>query len=211
LTAGDNISIVGDTISASGGGSGTTIDSTTDISCNTLTTVGDVNIGGVMIAPNQPCFRAYPSQNYTLNGSDFPSMPYDAIDIDNANGYNTSTYEYTVPVAGNWYFYWSCGAVQNKNCVTSIRKNDVLYDRCLVRTSTGYLTYDTNGGKGLSVILCAVGDVIRVSVNGTNQSASLASGGSDLNFTVNYLGFVASHTNLLNGMTLQLQNLLKNI
>ena len=40
IIAGDNITIMGDTISSTGGG--TTIDSSTDLSCNTLDTVGDV-------------------------------------------------------------------------------------------------------------------------------------------------------------------------
>ena len=40
IIAGDNITIMGDTISSTGGG--TAIDSSTDLSCNTLDTVGDV-------------------------------------------------------------------------------------------------------------------------------------------------------------------------
>ena len=56
LTAGENVTISGDVISATGGG-GTTIDSTTDLSCNTLTTTGNATIGGVITAPNQPCFK----------------------------------------------------------------------------------------------------------------------------------------------------------
>jgi len=50
LLAGENITITkglkSDTISATGGG--TTIDSTTDLSCNTLTTVGNASIGGTL-------------------------------------------------------------------------------------------------------------------------------------------------------------------
>jgi len=50
LVAGNNITITTgvdkDTISATG--SGTTIDSTTDLSCNTLTTVGNATIGGTL-------------------------------------------------------------------------------------------------------------------------------------------------------------------
>ena len=72
LTAGDNITITGDTISSTGG-SGTTIDSTTDISCNTLTTVGDIDCGGNLSTPNRISF--YSNQNIgfvatlELNGS----------------------------------------------------------------------------------------------------------------------------------------------
>ena len=58
LIAGDNITITGDTISSTGGGSGTTIDSTSDIICNTVTTVGDINCGGNPSTPNRISFYA---------------------------------------------------------------------------------------------------------------------------------------------------------
>ena len=56
LIAGDNITISGDTISASGGGSGTTIDSNSDLSVKTITTTGDANFGGRLISANQKMF-----------------------------------------------------------------------------------------------------------------------------------------------------------
>jgi hypothetical protein len=121
LIAGDNINIVGNTISSSGG---TTIDSTTDLSCNTINTTGNISVGGVITAPYQPCFRGYPSQNYSINGDggNGIKLPYDVIDIDNANGYNITTHQYTIPVAGNWYFYWSAGVVSGRNSLSTIIK-----------------------------------------------------------------------------------------
>ena len=66
LIAGDNITITGDTISSSGGG--TTIDSTTDIHCNTLTTVGDITCGGIITEDNKPSFRVF-SNSATLQAT----------------------------------------------------------------------------------------------------------------------------------------------
>ena len=66
LIPGDNITITGDTISSSGGG--TTIDSTTDISCNTLTTVGDITCGGIITEDNKPSFRVF-SNSATLQAT----------------------------------------------------------------------------------------------------------------------------------------------
>jgi len=178
LTAGSGITIDASTnvISSTGGG-GTTIDSTTDLSCNTLTTTGNVSIGGFIVAPNQPCFRAYPSESVVISsGSSFPSLPFDVIDIDNASGYNTSTYEYTIPVAGNWMFYWSCGVAAGKNFVTTVRKNNIIYDRSVLVSTQALRDFDTLTGKGISVISCAVGDVMNVTVNGGAQGASVAAG-----------------------------------
>jgi len=50
------------------------------------------------------------------------NLPYDTIHVDNANGYNITSYEYTIPVAGNWYFYWSAGVVEARNLLSTIRK-----------------------------------------------------------------------------------------
>ena len=54
LSAGTNINITDGVISSTGGG--TTIDNTTDLDVNTLTSVGNVSVGGVLTAPNQPSF-----------------------------------------------------------------------------------------------------------------------------------------------------------
>jgi hypothetical protein len=56
-----------------------------------LTSTGDVSIGGVITAPNQPCFRAIPSQDVIISSAgSFPALPYDSVVIDNASGYNTN-------------------------------------------------------------------------------------------------------------------------
>jgi len=182
LIAGNNISIVGNTISSTGGGALPAVANfssvnTSTLNASTINTTGDVSIGGVITAPNQPCFRAYPSESVVISsGSSFPSLPFDVIDIDNASGYNISTYEYTIPVAGNWMFYWSCGVAAGKNFVTSVRKNNIIYDRSVLGSTQALRDFDTLTGKGLSVISCAVGDVMNVTVNGGAQGASVAAG-----------------------------------
>jgi hypothetical protein len=173
LIAGDNITITGDTISSSGGG--TTIDSTTDLSCNTLTTVGNVSIGGTITAPNQPSFNAIPSQTSTITGTDLGThLPYDTIVHDSVNGYNTTTFEYTIQVAGDYLFYYSCSVAAGIEYATSLRKNNVLIDRCLLRDGTIITRdFDSLGGKGLVINRCAVGDKIKVTCNGNSRACTL--------------------------------------
>ena len=128
-----------------------------------MTSTGDVSIGGVITAPNQPCFRAIPSQDVIISSAgSFPALPYDSVVIDNASGYNTNTYENTIPVAGNWYFYWACGVVLHTNMVTTIRKNDQIFDRCVLDGSLAVRQLDTPAGKVISIIACEVGDIINV-------------------------------------------------
>ena len=104
LIAGDNITITGDTISSSAGGSGgTTIDSTTDLSCNTLDKVGDVNCGGVISIPNQISFRATRNVHAYINTNIV--LPFNAITYNIGGGYNNSTYTFTAPKTGTYYFY----------------------------------------------------------------------------------------------------------
>ena len=104
LIAGDNITITGDTISSSGGG-GTTIDSTTDINCNTLTTAGDLNVGGKIIAPNRVHFRARRASNLTVSAPG--AIPYTDVRF-NLGGSSISQYTggiFTARTAGKYFFF----------------------------------------------------------------------------------------------------------
>jgi len=160
---------------SNGGGGGTTIDSTTDISCNTLSTVSNVSIGGTVTAPNQPSFNVIPSITSTITGTNgVTHLPYDVIVHDSVNGYNTNTFEYTVQVAGDYFLYYSCGNVSGIEYATSLRKNKILIDRCLVKDATLLRNdFDNLGGKGLVINRCAVNDKIKVTSNGTGRACNL--------------------------------------
>ena len=188
LTAGTNITIDANNVISSTGGTGggevtqadldlkqDVVTTATDISCNTLDTVGNVSIGGVITAPNQPSFNVIPSQTSTITGTDAgTSLPYDTIVHDSVNGYNTTTFEYTIQVAGDYLFYYSCSVSAGNQYATSLRKNNVLIERCLVRdTSLITQDFETIGGKGLVINRCAVGDKLRVSCNGNGRACTL--------------------------------------
>ena len=83
-------------------------------------------------------------------------------------------YQYTVPVAGMWLFTWSCGVVKDRNYLSSIKKNEVIYDRSIIDAAQCLRTFDTISAKGLTIMSCVVGDIIKITVNGNLQSASLA-------------------------------------
>ena len=90
LTPGTNITIdENNVISSSDGGS--TIDSTTDLSCNTLDTVGDVNIGGNLSTPNRISFYATTDKElFVVNQGVVPQFNIIVKNIGNA--YDNTTY-----------------------------------------------------------------------------------------------------------------------
>jgi hypothetical protein len=71
-------------------------------SSNTLTTTGNATIGGVIIAPNQPCFKL--KCNNTTTSSSGTNINYNGVVIDNYSAYDINARQYVVPVAGNWFF-----------------------------------------------------------------------------------------------------------
>ena len=115
LQPGTNITIdANNVISATGGtdGGGITqeqldakedlITTTTDISSNTLTTVGDLNVGGKIIAPNRVHFRARRSSNITVSG--VSSINYNDVRFNLGGGsYNNGIF--TARTAGKYFFF----------------------------------------------------------------------------------------------------------
>ena len=80
-----------------------TILSTTDLTCNTITTDGDTTIGGVIIAPNQVRFRASRTHGTTINSNG--TLPFNKTLENVGGGYSNSTYTFTAPITGTYYFY----------------------------------------------------------------------------------------------------------
>ena len=62
---------------------------------------------GQFLKPLNPCFRARASSGgwKSFGNTNFNTMPFNAEDFDSGGNYNTSTYKFTVPVAGKYYFY----------------------------------------------------------------------------------------------------------
>ena len=181
LTAGSGITIDASTnvISSTGGG-GTTIDSTTDLSCNTLTTTGDVSIGGIITAPNQPCFKLK-CNNTTISGIN-SNLNYNGVVIDNYSAYDINAREYVIPVAGNWFFYYGFQS-NDVPFQVQLQQNDTLRDECQITNmnpvlsdpAVGPLTFNSVAAKGHVILPCVVGDIIRIRVtSGSVRIGSVA-------------------------------------
>jgi len=187
LIAGDNISIVGNTISSTGGGGGSlpatanfSSVNTSTLNASTINTSGDVSIGGIITAPNQPCFKLK-CDNTTVSGKN-TNVNYNGVVIDNYSAYNIGAREYVVPVAGNWFFYYS---FQSNNSVfnVALQQNGNLRDECrmtnmnpvLSDPAVGPSTFNSVAAKRHVIIPCAVGDIIRIRVvDGSVRIGSVA-------------------------------------
>jgi len=81
-----------------------TIDTDTYLSCNTITTSENLDVGGPLLAPNQVSFRSGPTSSQpTINTSIV--LPFDNVIYNNGDGYDNSTYAFTAPVSGIYFFY----------------------------------------------------------------------------------------------------------
>jgi len=101
---------------------GSTIDSTTDISCNTLTTVGDISCGGIISAPNQISFRATRTNHVYINSN--IALPFNVITYNVGGGYDNSTYTFTAPKTGTYFFYCVVFTDGNRNFTFDFLLND---------------------------------------------------------------------------------------
>jgi len=89
-----------------------TITSATDLTSNSITTTenatigGTLNVSGSLSNPNQPAFKVIRTNTSTSCASG-ENLKFNEAPIDNRTAYNSTNFEYTIPVAGNWYFYYS--------------------------------------------------------------------------------------------------------
>jgi hypothetical protein len=129
LTAGDNITIVGDTISSTGGGSGT-------------------DIG----------FLAY--HDSATDYSAVRVAPYNLVIYNTGNAYDNSTYIFTVPVAGKYYFYATYFTKNGSKGVFDLRiKKPNQNEQVLNRGQEGNTTPGLLEKRQVSVIVeCDVND-----------------------------------------------------
>ena len=74
----------------------------------TITTTGNATIGGTLNVsgslskPNQPCFKVI-RMNTSVSCVAGENLKFNEAVIDNRNAYNSTDFEYTIPVAGDWY------------------------------------------------------------------------------------------------------------
>ena len=151
-------------------GKQTTLTASSDVTMNALTAnsatiTGNTTISGVLTAPNQPCFKAKVLNTASISINN--NVAYNGIVIDTDEGYSTTNNEYTIQSAGTWYFYYgffSQGA--DGGYTASLQQNAVVRDE--VRFQGDVAIFDSIEAKGMVILPCSIGDVIRVRVTAGN-------------------------------------------
>jgi len=144
------------------------------LSVDNITTTGNVDVGGTLSVSgslsnlNQPCFKVIRT-NTTLSCATGENLKFNEAVIDNRNAYNSTYFEYTIPVSGDWYFSYSF-ASDNSELKVQLQQNTILRDEITNGTISYPIKYSL-GCEGMVIIPCSVSDVIRVRVE--NGSVAL--------------------------------------
>ena len=152
-----------DTIQNTGGTTGLTIDSSGRI----LKTAG-------------PYFCAYENSTGQTTAATY-TVPYETALSNVGNNYNTSTSKFTAPVAGTYFFNYTCWTNHASTSRTGFYKNNAVVGNSTYPIG-GRIEGGSNQLNGASIVIeLAVGDTIEVKVYA----------GSLLNYGSNYfLGFL---------------------
>ena len=85
--------------------------------------------------------------------------PYNLVRYNTGNAYDNSTYIFTVPVAGKYYFYATYFTTNGSKGVLDLRIKKDQDEQVLIRGQYGQTTPGTNEQRQISVIVeCDVGD-----------------------------------------------------
>jgi len=163
LTAGNNITIVDNVISSSGGGS-----LPADANFSTITTTGNATIGGVITAPNQVSFKATTNIALrTINNNVIPDFENVVYNV--GGGYDNTTYKFTAPVSGKYFFVLIFYTNFNNPYTLDLLRNDTNIISRVKRQQSGtggYTIFEIIGLQNLNA-----GDVIYSKVT---QNTSIA-------------------------------------
>jgi len=88
---------------------------------DTITTTGNVNVGGVLNT-NNPFFHYYNGSNITINNT---YLNYNVKVIDNYDAMDTTTGAYTIPKDGKYYFVFTITITSNSSSFGKIYNNDI--------------------------------------------------------------------------------------
>jgi hypothetical protein len=139
--------------------------------------IQSTSAGGITM-PKQPRWDVIGNNNAYVATS---PIPFPTVLVDNANAYSTSTYAYTVPIAGDYFVEVQLGILRiigaNSAAYPNIQQNGV-------NKGYSYFQLDEDGTHYINatltrILTCAAGDTLRATFgqstdgayyNGANES-----------------------------------------
>ena len=116
---------------------------------------GNITIGsGVTLLSNVPAFFAYLSTTTNLSDGVTTKVVCDIEDFDTDNGYDPSTGEFTVPVAGKYCVFFSVFPKTGSNSTFSRAKGTLIRERSGVSDlsfSSAEIDQRDNPGRGANI------------------------------------------------------------
>lgn len=144
-----------------------------------------VDSSGYMSIPYQPAFRAVREGGGNPVITSAQRLPYDSTSanggFDNTNSYNTSTFIYTAPVAGVYFFQASTYTESNTESMWDIRVNGNIRQRAELRQTAGDDIGDNTIINASCILSLAAND--QVDVYWSSNSVQLITGSGLISFS----------------------------
>ena len=142
--------------------------------------IQSTSAGGILM-PKQPRWDVVGNNDAYVATS---PIPFPTVVIDNANGFNTSTYAYTIPIAGDYFVEVKMGILR------LIGDNQVAFPRLEqngVNKGYSYLQLNVDGTHYASnvvnrILTCAVGDTIRCAFLNSGGTGKYYNGAAESRF-----------------------------
>jgi hypothetical protein len=142
-----------------------------------------VDSNGYMSVLYQPAFRATATTSVTITSAQ--RLPYnstsDSGGFDNTNSYNTSTYAFTAPVGGVYFFQASTYTDANTESMWDIRVNGNIRQRAELRQTAGDDIGENTIINASCIVSLATNDV--VDIYWASNSVQLISGSGFISFS----------------------------
>ncbi len=129
-----------------------------------------IDASGHVTTPNQPMFSAHGGAEQS---GDVKQVIEFTTAISNVGShYNTSTYTFTAPVSGHYYFFFTVMAYASANSRCQFAKNGSLIADQFYTESDEYAEYPRNCGS--IIVQLSANDTMRVDRNVNNSANELA-------------------------------------